>query len=218
MLYEYQITYRPGGECLYRTLSAFRVEAWKTAFAFFADGGDLKNPTTLVPIDLVQDVSIIHSENVGMTGEYEPETMPDCKALLRDWIENDISRWLDTDKIWKGFEPSTSEVSRGKLILKMPSGYRYSISFRPVERFDNSMAKPGDPIAEDRPSYLGCIVSGPDGKGNDLPDGRLIRGTWLTILHDIVSYELRDAWELSSQSKWQGSDVPKVPQGLISKD
>lgn len=56
------------------------------------------------------------------------------------------------------------------------SRYKYSIAARE---------------GKGRKSYLGCIVSERFSiKGNDLADGPLTKGTWFSILEDIVSYEM----------------------------
>ena len=211
MMFEYLIRYRPDAAGVdAETVYAYRVEAWKTAFAFFCDPRNLKNPTTLVPLDLVRSVElkqeVPQAEGYPVPVEhYEPDDLRTCKDFLRGWIETDISRWLGTDEIWKSYEENTRE-NRGKLNLRFSSGYVYSISFRPKETFKE---QPGEPVAEDNPSYIGCIVHGPDGRGNDLPDGRFLYATWLAILQDIVSYELRASYD--------GRRTPKVERPSLQE-
>jgi len=44
---------------------------------------------------------------------------------------------------------------------------------------------------KERPSYLGGTASLKSGKGKDLADGVFCEGTWLKILHDMLSFEFK---------------------------
>ena len=64
---EYLVLYRPDVEVdlslidrepEVASIMALRVESWKSSYAFFSNANDLKEPTVLIPIDLVREVRV----------------------------------------------------------------------------------------------------------------------------------------------------------------
>lgn len=69
---EYLVRYRPdtvGADLT--SIIAYRVESWRSSFAFFNNPRDLSEPTTLVPNDIVQDVRAHRIVPPGVTAEYD---------------------------------------------------------------------------------------------------------------------------------------------------